>query len=104
MSNFAPAAEAPTKVIKYLAACEQEAGISEISRETGVNKNMVFRILNTLEHEGWVYCDQQKYSVTLLLFGLASRPISRSSPNTADTPVLYDLLNETGETTYLGVF
>ena len=103
MSNFAPAAEASTKVIKYLAECEQEAGISEISRETGINKNMVFRILNTLENEGWVYCNEQKYGLTLLLFGLASKPISRLSLNTAATPVLYALLNETGESTYLGV-
>ena len=103
MSNFAPAVEASVKIITFLAECEQEIGISEISRGTGINKNMVFRILNTLENEGWVYCNEQKYSLTLLLFGLASKPISRLSLNTAATPVLYDLLNETGESTYLGV-
>ena len=103
MSNFAPAVEASVKVITFLAECEQEIGISEISRGTGINKNMVFRILNTLENEGWVYCNEQKYSLTLLLFGVASKPISRLSLNTAATPVLYDLLNETGESTYLGV-
>lgn len=103
MSNFAPAVEASVKVITFLAECEQEIGVSEISRGTGINKNMVFRILNTLENEGWVYCNGQKYSLTLLLFGLASKPISRLSLNTAATPVLYDLLNETGESTYLGV-
>ena len=45
MSNLAPAAEASTKIITFLAECEQETGISEISRGTGINKNMVFRIL-----------------------------------------------------------
>jgi len=103
MSNLAPAAEASTKIITFLAECEQETGISEISRGTGINKNMVFRILNTLENEGWVYCNEQKYSLTLLLFGLASKPISRLSLNTAATPVLYDLLHKTGESTYLGI-
>lgn len=103
MSNFAPAAQAATKIITYLAECEQETGISEISRGTEINKNMVFRILNTLEQEGWVYCNEQKYSLTLLLFGLASKPIARLSLNTAATPVLYDLLNKTGESTYLGI-
>ena len=68
MSNFAPAAESATKVIKFLAECEQETGISEISRGTEINKNMVFRILNSLEKEGWVYCNEQKYSLTLLPF------------------------------------
>ena len=103
MSNLAPAAEASTKIITFLAECEQEIGVSEISRGTGINKNMVFRILNTLENEGWVFCNAQKYSLTLLLFGLASKPISRLSLNTAATPILYDLLNKTGESTYLGI-
>ena len=103
MSNFAPAVEASVKIITFLAECEQEIGISEISRGTGINKNMVFRILNTLENEGWVYCNEQKYSLTLLLFGLASKPIARLSLNTAATPVLYDLLSKTGESTYLGI-
>ena len=103
MSNLAPAAEASTKIITFLAECEQETGVSEISRGTGINKNMVFRILNTLENEGWVYCNAQKYSLTLSLFGLASKPLSRLSLNTAATPILYDLLNKTGESTYLGI-
>lgn len=103
MSNLAPAAEASAKIITFLAQSEQEIGISEISRGTGINKNMVFRILNTLENEGWVYCSEQKYSLTLLLFGLVSKPIARLSLNTVATPVLYELLNKTGESTYLGV-
>ena len=49
MSNFAPAAEATTQIVAFLAECEQEIGISEISRGTETNKNMVFRILNSLE-------------------------------------------------------
>ncbi len=103
MSNFAPAAEATTQIVAFLAECEQEIGISEIRRGTEINKKMVFRILNSLEKMGWVYCNEQKYSLTLSLFGLASKPISRLSLNTAATPILYDLLNKTGESTYLGV-
>lgn len=103
MSNSAPAAEATTQIIAFLAEREQEIGISEISRGTEINKNMVFRILNSLEKMGWVYCNEQKYSLTLSLFGLASKPLSRLSLNTAAIPILYDLLNKTGESTYLGI-
>jgi len=103
MSNFAPAAEAAAQIVTFLAECERETGISEISRGTEVNKNMVFRILNSLEKMGWVYCNEQKYSLTLSLFGLASKPISRLSFNTAATPILYHLFNQTGESTYLGI-
>ncbi len=103
MSNFAPAVEAATQIIAFLSECEREPGISEISRETGINKNMVFRILNTLEKEGWVYCNEQKYALTLLPFKLVSKSLSHLSLNTAATIVLYALNNETGESTYLGV-
>ena len=103
MSNFAPAVEGAAKIIGFLSECEREVGISEISRGTDINKNMVFRILNTLEQAGWVYCSDQKYSLTLALFGMSSRPISRLSLNTVATPILYDLLNKTGESTYLGI-
>ncbi len=103
MSNFAPAAEAATQILTFLSECEQETGVSEISRGTEINKNMVFRILNSLEKEGWVYCNGQKYSLTLLPFKLVSKPISRLSLNTAAAPIIYDLLNKTGESTYLGI-
>lgn len=103
MASLAPAVEGATKIITFLAEAEREVGISEISRGTDINKNMVFRILNTLEQAGWVYCSDQKYSLTLALFGMSSRPISRLSLNTVATPILYDLLNKTGESTYLGI-
>jgi len=103
MSNFAPAVEAATKIISFLSEKESEIGISEISRGTGINKNMLFRILNTLENDGWVYRREQKYALTLLPFKLTSRVVSRMSLNTAATPILYDLANETGESTYLGI-
>lgn len=103
MSNFAPAVEAAAKIITFLAECEKEIGISEISRGVDINKNMVFRILNSLEKEGWVYCCEQKYSLTLLPFRLASKAVSRATLNTMSLPILYNLHNTTGESTYLGI-
>lgn len=103
MSNFAPAVEAATRIITWLSQAEQEVGISEISRGTEINKNMVFRILNSLEKEGWVYCNEQKYSLTLLPFRLASKAISRTALNTTALPILYELHDKTGESTYLGI-
>ena len=103
MSNYAPAAESAVKILTYLSACEQETGVSAISNETGINKNMVFRILNSLEKEGWIYCHEQKYSLTFLPFRLLSKPISRLSLSTAAAPALYTLHKQTGESTYLGI-
>lgn len=103
MSNFAPAVEAATKLIAYLAYQGREVGISEISRGIEMNKNMVFRILNSLEQEGWVYCHEQKYALTLLPFQLTSKSLSRMNLYTAATPGVLSLWRKTGESTYLGV-
>ncbi len=103
MSNLAPAAEAATKVITFLAEAESEVGISEISRGVELNKNMVFRILNSLEQVGWVYCNDQKYALTLVPFQIVSKSLSRLNLNAASAPALHRLWELTGESTYLGV-
>ncbi len=103
MSNLAPAAEAATKVIAFLAEAESEVGISEISRGVELNKNMVFRILNSLEQVGWVYCTDQKYALTLVPFQITSKSLSRLNLSAAATPALHRLWELTGESTYLGV-
>ncbi len=103
MSNFAPAAEAATKVITFLAEQPTEVGISEISRRINLNKNMVFRILNSLEKEGWVYHSDQKYGLTLVPFQITSKSLSRMSLSTAAAPAVLALWHATGESTYLGI-
>lgn len=103
MSNYAPAVEAATEVIEFLAKADSEIGISEISRGVDLNKNMVFRILNSLEKQGWVYCSDQKYSLTLVPFQITSRVLARMSLSNAATPCVYELWKKTGESTYLGI-
>lgn len=103
MSNFAPAAEAAVQILTFLACSERELGLSEISRGTGINKNMVFRILGSLEKEGWVYGNGQKYALTLLPFCLSAKAVARTTLNSVSLPLLYQLREETGESTYLGI-
>lgn len=102
MSNFAPAVDAATKVIRFIAEEKSDVGISDICRGTDLNKNMVFRILNSLEAQGWVYCDDQKYGLTLVPFYLSSKALSKMTLNNAAYPSLYKLWRKTGESTYLG--
>ena len=70
-----------------------------------MNKNMVYRILNTLEKENWVYLDAQtgKYQLTLQPFQITSRSLHRLSLNNAALPLTYSLWEKTGESTYLAV-
>lgn len=106
MSNFAPAAENAIKVIEGIAAEKEPIGISELSRKLDINKNMIFRILNSLEACGWVYCEEsgdKKYSLTLKPFEVTSRSRNRLTLNNVATPLVYDLWKKTGESTYLGI-
>ena len=104
MSNLAPAVAFGVKVIELLAAQTAPIGISEISRRTGINKNMVSRILHTLEEENWVSCDEHScYSLTLLPFCLTSKVVNRYSLANVGVPCLQKFWKEFGESTYLGV-
>ncbi len=103
MAQSAPAVEAATKAIEFIAKCPGDVGISEICRGTELNKNMVFRILSTLEAQGWVYSDNQKYGLTLVPFHITSKVLGKMTLNNAATPILHSLWQKTGESTYLGV-
>lgn len=106
MSNFAPAAENAIKVIEGIATENEPIGVSELSRKLDINKNMIFRILNSLEACGWVYCENtadKKYSLTLKPFDITSRARNRLTLNNVAAPLVYDLWKKTGESTYLGI-
>lgn len=104
-SQLAPAVTNAVKVIELLANETQMLGISEISRKLDLNKNMVYRILNTLQKENWVYFDEQsgKYQLTLQPFQTASKSLQRLTLNNAALPFTYSLWQKTGESTYLAV-
>ncbi len=79
-------------------------GVSELSRELGTNKNMVFRLLHTLEEEGWVVQENgAKYRVSLQPFHHFSRPVGRTELRVTAADVLGELWRETGENCYLGI-
>lgn len=102
----APAAEAAVRVVELLGTAAEPLSLSEISRRLELNKNMVFRILNTLKDRDWVYADPVmggKYALTLRPFAVTSRARNRLTLNTAALPFLYQLWEATGDSTYLAV-
>lgn len=106
MSNFAPAAENAIKVIEGIASENEPIGISELSRKLNINKNMIFRILNSLETSGWIYMEnvaEKKYGLTLKPFYITARAGNRLTLNHVATPLVYELWKQTGESTYLGI-
>lgn len=106
MSNLAPAVGHAVKLIELLAGEREPMGVSEISRRLDLNKNMVFRILATLEQEGWIYCPQgsdSQYRLSLVPFQITSRVLNHMTLNTIALPYVHKLWQETGESTYLGI-
>lgn len=106
MSNYAPAVEYAVMVIECMAAEHEPIGIADLSRKLDLNKNMIFRILNSLEKSGWVYCESipdKKYSLTLRPFEITSKVRNRLTLNNVATPLIYELWKKTGENTCLGI-
>lgn len=106
MSNFAPAVDWAVKLIEIISQSNEPMGITAISRIAGINKNMVFRVLNSLEAAGWVYCDEEsdkKYQLTLRPFQITRKAADRLSINTTATPFIHGLWKRHGESTYLGI-
>ncbi len=104
MSNQAPAVGFAVTIIKALSEQKAAIGISEISRITDINKNMVSRVLQTLEEGGWVSRDDRAgYSLTLLPFCLTSKVVNRYSVASIGIPLLQGFWKECGESTYLGI-
>lgn len=104
MSSLAPAVTFCVQVIRILAESSEPIGISEISRRAEVNKNMVSRILHTLEEEHWVQFDEKMgYTLTLFPFCLASQVVNRTSFVSVGVPLLKKFWEKYGESTYLGI-
>lgn len=90
---------------ELLVADGQGLGLSAIAARLGLNKSRAFRILTTLEQQGFVIQDattkNYRLGLKLLQFGEAVRQ-SLALPEVA-APLLDQLAATTGETVFLGV-
>ncbi len=79
--------------------------LTEIARSSGVNVSTAYRLLSTLEGEGFVERGRagSMYSLSMRMFELGSIVLHDMDINVAGVPVLARLATETGETTYITV-
>ncbi len=104
MAYQAPAVGFAVQIIQAMSEQTTAVGISEISRLTGINKNMISRVLQTLEATGWVSRDiRAAYTLTLLPFCITSKATHRYSVASIGIPVLQEFWQECGESTYLAI-
>jgi DNA-binding IclR family transcriptional regulator len=93
------------RLLEEFGGPDAELGVTELSNRVGLHKNNVFRLLATLEQQGYVeQCPQtERYRLgrACLLLGqafLETRSLARFA-----RPLLARLAEETGESAHLGV-
>jgi DNA-binding IclR family transcriptional regulator len=101
---FIPAVARATELLEFLSASHVPLGVSELSRELKTNKNMVFRLVRTLQEQGWIVQEEgPKYRVSSRPFSCFSRPMQRIGLREAAAAPLRRLWEETGEACYLAI-
>jgi DNA-binding IclR family transcriptional regulator len=99
-----PAVQRAIDIIEYLVSSAGPRNITEVSRQLNIPKSSVFGILQTLRDNGWVEkLDDDRYSLTLKLFGLGSSIIASLDLRQQVSPVLRELATQTNITGHLAV-
>jgi DNA-binding IclR family transcriptional regulator len=99
-----PAVQRALNIIDYLATNAGPRNITEVSRHLGIPKSSVFGILQTLRDNGWVEkLEDDRYALTLKLFGLGSSVIASLDLRQQVAPVLRALAAQTNITGHLAV-
>jgi DNA-binding IclR family transcriptional regulator len=101
---FLSSVDRALRVLQDLAGSERRT-LSEIARALGVNKNIAFRLVHTLERLGFIYEDQTHggYRLTYKLLNMARTQWLSSDVLSQALPVLRALAAESGELVRLAI-
>ena len=95
-----------TRTITILEVLSKKGAINleSLSKETGLPKATLLRFLSTLSSLGYVCRDDaDRYSLTLRLFSIGSRALSRIDLISKARPFAKELCQELGETVHMGI-
>lgn len=92
-------------LIEALANSDRPRGVTELARELKLNKSNIHRTLATLVASGYVRRDEDRghYELTIRLWGLGSKVISRLNVKSVALPFMQRLAAKTRETVHLSV-
>lgn len=105
METTVLAVERALETIELLSGAADGMSLAELSRELIVNKAIAVRLLETLEHAGYVWRDDtsQRYHLTYRISNLGLRQMQQSGLLGQCTSLLEDLAERTGELVRLSV-
>ncbi len=100
-----PAVSKAIRLIELLCESDKSLGVAEIVRALELNNNMVFRLLKTLQKEGWIIQEDEgpKYRMSLQAFHHISKSVGRMGLKTAALKPMKELWEDIGECTFLGI-
>lgn len=92
------------QILEALAASRGAKGVSELSRELGLTKSNVFRLLQTLSVLGYVRpTEDKRYQATLKTWQVGRAVVENFNLRELAQPEMQMLSSETGEAIYLAV-
>ncbi|MFD1670652.1 IclR family transcriptional regulator [Agrilactobacillus yilanensis] len=92
-------------IMDFIMTCETPPILTEISRNTAMNKSTVLKILHTLELCGYVRCTgpEKRYSLGTVFLGYSQSVLSTFNIKSLAEPYLTTLRDNTNETINLGI-
>ncbi len=99
------AVERALELIEHLATATDGMSLAEISRELAVNKAIAVRLLDTLQHSGYIWRDDrlQRFYLTYRVSNIGLRHMQTSRLLDQCAAVLKTLAEETGELVRLAI-
>ncbi|WP_088626546.1 IclR family transcriptional regulator [Oceanicola sp. 22II-s10i] len=96
-TQFVPAVQNATRILRLIAASGRPQGATEIARQSGLSVSSVFKILRTLHQEGLITfdADEKTYGVAMGLLEFAI-PLIGSSPGDLIRPALSAIAHDHG--------
>ena len=97
--------ERALSILEYISGSPDGVSISELSRELGLHKSTIHRILSTLVERGFVRNDEKnrRYKPGFKLFEIGSLVLNNLELRKEVHPFLEELKEKTGETIHLGI-
>ena len=95
-----------SRTIKILEVLSKkgELNLESLAKETDLPKATLLRFLSTLQQLGYVFRDDaDRYSLSLRLFSVGSRALSRNDLITKARPFAKKLCDDLGETVHMGI-
>lgn len=93
-------------ILEYLYTCEEPQALASIAENTGLTKSTTLKILDTLEHIGYVIKNKKNrtYSIGFKLMKYSSKEMNQMDLAAKLDDYLEELHKQFDETVHLGVF